>query len=934
MKVLKKIPNFMCLPLPALTLIGCPGPDPGPDTIIPTVTIEVEPASLLFTKDGGNKDVNITSNGDWTVDTPSVDWLTVAPNRGSNNGSITLTADANKSTATLNTSITVRVKDAYGNNVGSKTISVTQSGEDKYLRANPDHPAFAHEGGTMDIAVEANVDWSVNSNTTWCKGEKTSVSALKVTVDPNNSTEERESILTLKDVNGSLSCTVTVKQTGIGTVITVSPTAIEFGPDGGSQDITVTSNGEWEAIANASWCTIDKTGKQKGNATVKVTTGQITSETARSTTISFKCGTETQNVNVTQKGIELTASPASLTSMKADGDRRDITIASNTDWTITSSETWCVPSVSDGKGNGVVSVTVGSNPTTSQRSATLTLAAKNAPSVKRTINVTQEATDIILEVAPTSLNFKADGETKSVTVTCNTDWTATSNQSWCKVTKTSGSATITAEKNTTSSQHSAKVTFKAGNKTAVVDITQDAPGAPVPTPSSLEFEADGGTKNVSLSCSIGWTATSSAAWCTLNKTSGTGDITLAVTAAKNTVTTAREAIITVKAENGLSTTVNVSQKAADVILTVTPATQTVKAAGGNGSLTVESNTSWTASSDQTWCRVATASGTGNGTIALTIDKNEAVTQRTATITVKAGTLTRTATVTQDGADIILTVTGASFKADGGTGSITGTSNTDWTASSNQSWCQLGRTAGTGSGSISLTVTKNTSTSSREATITVKAGSKTAYATVTQSGQGIILTINPTSQSFEADGGSYTVAVTSNTSWNVSSSQPSWCTVSKSSGSNNGSVTVTVAKNPNTTTRTATVTFEANNGGAKVSLNVTQKAQVVVPHTYASPTSLNFGNSVSSQNISVSSNESWTATSSDNSWCVLSSYNGSNDGTITVTVAANTSRSKRTATITVTGSNSGDKTTITVTQTVNAPGEDDNLPPTAPARRKK
>ena len=713
----------------------------------------------------------------------------------------------------------------------------------KYLLANPDHPAFDHEGRTMDIAVETNVDWSVSSNTTWCKGEKTSGSVLKVTVDPNNSTEERESILTLKEVNGSLSCTVTVKQTGVGTVITVSPTAIELSPDGGSQDITVTSNGEWKATSSATWCTIDKTGKQNGNATVKVTVDKIASTSPRNATISFECGTETQSVTVTQKGIELTAAPASLASMKADGESRDITVTSNTDWTVTSSEAWCIPSVNDGKGNSVVSITVGRNTTTVQRTATLTIAAKNAPTITKTVTVTQEAADIILEVSPASLNFKADGEAKSVSVNCNTGWTvASSEEAWCTVKKTSDTAAdITAAKNTTSARRTATVSFKAGTKTVEVSIAQDAPGAPVATPTSLEFEAGGGSKNVSLSCGTAWAATSDQTWCTLNKTTGTGDATIVVSAATNTATTARTATITIKAENGLSTTVNITQKAADVILTVTPATQTVKAAGGNGSLTVESNTGWTATSDQAWCRIATASGTGSGTIALTIDENKTIAPRTATITVKAGTLSRTATVTQDGADIILTVTDTSFNAEGGTGTITVTSNTDWTASSDQTWCSLRTTSGTGTGTISLTVAENTSTTQRKATITVKAGSKTASATVTQSG--------------------------------------------------------------------------------------------VAYHTSATPTSLNFGQDASSQSISVNSNESWTA-SSDASWCTLSRSSGSNNGTVSVSVAANTTRSQRTATITVKGSSSGDTTTITVTQTVNAPGSDDNLPPTAPARRKK
>lgn len=79
----------------------------------------------------------------------------------------------------------------------------------------------------------------------------------------------------------------------------------------------------------------------------------------------------------------------------------------------------------------------------------------------------------------------------------------------------------------------------------------------------------------------------------------------------------------------------------------------------------------------------------------------------------------------------------------------------------------------------------------------------------------------------------------------------------------------------------------------------------------SPTSLNFTEGGGSQTITVSSNESWTATS-DQSWCTVSPSSGSNDGTITITVAANTS-SARTANVTIKGTNSGDSVNIIVSQ---------------------
>jgi uncharacterized protein (TIGR02145 family) len=58
-------------------------------------------------------------------------------------------------------------------------------------------------------------------------------------------------------------------------------------------------------------------------------------------------------------------------------------------------------------------------------------------------------------------------------------------------------------------------------------------------------------------------------------------------------------------------------------------------------------------------------------------------------------------------------------------------------------------------------------------------------------------------------GSYSVAVTSNTTWTAAvSADATWCTVSPASGTGNGTVAVNVAENPSLVERAATVTIAA------------------------------------------------------------------------------------------------------------------------------
>ena len=74
---------------------------------------------------------------------------------------------------------------------------------------------------------------------------------------------------------------------------------------------------------------------------------------------------------------------------------------------------------------------------------------------------------------------------------------------------------------------------------------------------------------------------------------------------------------------------------------------TAEAKEGTLTLSFTTNKAWTASSDQTWCKLDKTSGsTGNATITLTLEANSTDQERTAKITVKAGTATATASVKQ------------------------------------------------------------------------------------------------------------------------------------------------------------------------------------------------------------------------------------------------------------------------------------------------
>ena len=156
-------------------------------------------------------------------------------------------------------------------------------------------------------------------------------------------------------------------------------------------------------------------------------------------------------------------------------------------------------------------------------------------------------------------------------------------------------------------------------------------------------------------------------------------------------------------------------------------------------------------------------------------------------------------------------------------------------------------------------------------------------------------------------GPQTIAVTSNEAWTATTSDPEWCSVLPRTSTGSGTITVTAQENTTTAARTATITITGQTSGDVTTITVTQEAVGIT----LSPSSLTFEATGGSQDITVTSNTSWTATVTGGSWCSVTPNSGTNNGTVTVTAQENTGTATRTATITVTA---GDITrTATVTQ---------------------
>ena len=97
-----------------------------------------------------------------------------------------------------------------------------------------------------------------------------------------------------------------------------------------------------------------------------------------------------------------------------------------------------------------------------------------------------------------------------------------------------------------------------------------------------------------------------------------------------------------KVENGIL----IPQLNSDPYLTVDKSSLSFDYSGSSSTFSISSNVSWTVTSSATWCTVSPASGSNNGTVTVKVSENTTTADRSATITVTGGGITRTISVTQ------------------------------------------------------------------------------------------------------------------------------------------------------------------------------------------------------------------------------------------------------------------------------------------------
>lgn len=265
------------------------------------------------------------------------------------------------------------------------------------------------------------------------------------------------------------------------------------------------------------------------------------------------------------------------------------------------------------------------------------------------------------------------------------------------------------------------------------------------------------------------------------------------------------------------------EKPADPTLSVNPESVVLEAAGGSQTISVEANNSWTAevTSGTEWLTVSNSS---SSSFTVSASANPSHKNLMGAVTVKSDKLSKVVSVTQlaspNNDKIEVSPASLSFEAAGGSKDVTVKANVDVTATASESWITVTPSSvASGQATVAVKVAENTGSSPREATITFAGGDAESVTVAVSQTPASFITVSSETIDAPADGGEFTVKVTSNVKWTVAS-KPDWATVSPTSGDNTD-IKVTVAANSSSEERKGDIVLSGSS--AKATVSVVQSA---------------------------------------------------------------------------------------------------------------
>jgi len=294
--------------------------------------LNVSTTELTFTKDGGSQSISFTTNKDWTASS-SASWVKVTSSGSSSATSINVTADANTDYDDRTATITIKAENL------TITVNIKQSTNLGLIVSKKDFD-LTNEAQSIEIEIQANVEFDAvidEACKDWiAKAETKGLTSNKIVfnISKNESYDNREGKIVVKQKNGSLYETVTVKQ---GQTNGLFLTTSEYAVSNSEHDITVEvkANVEFAVNSEADWITyVETKGLKTSNISLKVAKNETYDKRVGTVKVKQTNGSLEGIITITQdENLGLFVSPEEV-SISKDAQEVEVEVQANVEYDI------------------------------------------------------------------------------------------------------------------------------------------------------------------------------------------------------------------------------------------------------------------------------------------------------------------------------------------------------------------------------------------------------------------------------------------------------------------------------------------------------------------------------------------------------------------------------------------------------------------------
>ena len=622
--------RHLIISIVALLLVACSEKYNESVGLYPTLTpryLAVTPTALTYTSGSETKSVTVNSfQTPWKFEN-GIEWVSLSPMSGSSSTPISIVVSKNTVGDEVRTGIFFLQADVNDWNY-EMPISVTQSGAIPIITLAESEFEFTGAAGSKTVNVSSNCTWTVSSSSKWLSVARQD-NAIVLTVASNETNSYRTATISVTH-NGTINISklITVRQAPAS--INASTETLVFNNTAGSVNVAIEAEASWTVDTSSSWIDVSPTAGDAGTSVITVSVAPNTSTNDRTGYVSISVGDKQRiQIPIQQRGIYIKAQQMEQV-FDANGGSQELTVLSNTSWTISSVPSWITVSPSNGEGDCKIKVTAQDNPNTASRSGIIHI-TQSSLDIDVAISAYQKGKTF--DVNTTVLNFGDKQETQTVSIETDGTWSAQTSDSWITMSpmSASGSSTlsVTVAENPDDNERTGQVVVTMGNKSATINVVQKGKYFTVSN-SLLTYTSKGGIINISITTNDAWTARieDNSDWIKLSETSGFGDVNVQVTATDNPSVNSRTATIIIETIHNQNVKVVVTQDAR--YLNVDTREILFYAKGGTSeAITISTDGDYKISCSDSWFTI----NESNNTFTVTATENPEASVRTGYITI-------------------------------------------------------------------------------------------------------------------------------------------------------------------------------------------------------------------------------------------------------------------------------------------------------------